>query len=210
MKQRSLLVITKEDLDREPSISADLEALRQSVDLLHLLVRQFPAVKLEVGHDAGCCDRLGDDAGAALKTPHEQDLLDRLFLVLGKFLELLVLVERGVSGAETRVGGAVNALVLAVVEELGPVWTVSLGCMYIYELKLACLRGVVGVELNLVNGRCDAEARIGKELVEVLDGKVGDTNVLDAAGLGQLLHLSPRVLEVPVGVVLLEVTWVRR
>jgi hypothetical protein len=61
------------------------------------------------------------------------------------------------------------------------------------------------VELNLVDGRGDLEARVGKELLEVLDGEVGNTNVLHAAGLGKLLHLRPGVTEVPVGVVLAEV-----
>ena len=67
------------------------------------------------------------------------------------------------------------------------------------------LRRVVGVELDLVDGGCGLEPRVGKELLKVLDGKVGDTNVLDAAGLGKLLQLGPGVTEVPVGVVLAEV-----
>lgn len=83
---KDLLVIAKEDLDRQPGVTADLEALRQRVDLLHLLVGQLPAIKLEVAHDAGCCDGLGDDAGAALETPHEQDLLNGLALVVGELL----------------------------------------------------------------------------------------------------------------------------
>lgn len=202
-----LLVVAKEDLDGQPAVSADLEALRQRVDLLHLLIGQLPAVELEVTHDAGCCDGLGDDAGAALETPHEQDLLNRLSLAVGELLELLVLVERRVGGAEAGVGGAVDALLLAVVEELGAAFTISFH-MTLYAGK-GGLRGVVGVELNLVNGRSGLEARVGEELLEVGDGKVGDTNVLHAARLWQLLKLSPRVLEVPVRVVLLEVIWVR-
>jgi hypothetical protein len=64
------------------------------------------------------------------------------------------------------------------------------------------------VELDLVDGRRDLEPRVGEELLEVLDGKVGHTNILHATRLGQLLHLSPGVLEVPVGVVLLKVAWI--
>ena len=64
------------------------------------------------------------------------------------------------------------------------------------------------MELNLVDRRCDLRARIGKKLLEVLDGEVGDTNVLHAPGLRELLHLSPGVLEVPVGIVLLQIIWV--
>ena len=76
---------------------------------------------------------------------------------------------------------------------------------YMSELPTHDLRGVVGVELDLVDGRCGLEARIGKQLLEVLDGEVGNTNVLDATGLGKLLKLSPGVKEVPVGVVLAQV-----
>ena len=61
------------------------------------------------------------------------------------------------------------------------------------------------MKLNLVDSRCDLEPGIGEQLLEVLDGKVGDTNVLDATGLGKLLELSPGVKEVPVGVVLAQV-----
>jgi hypothetical protein len=61
------------------------------------------------------------------------------------------------------------------------------------------------VELNLVDSRCGLEARVGEELLKVLDGKVGNTNVLDTARLGELLQLGPGVTEVPVGVVLAEV-----
>jgi hypothetical protein len=66
------------------------------------------------------------------------------------------------------------------------------------------------VELNLVDGRGDLEARVGEELLKVLDGEVGDTNVLDAARLRKLLELSPGVEEVPVRQVLLEVFRVGR
>jgi hypothetical protein len=61
------------------------------------------------------------------------------------------------------------------------------------------------VKLNLVDSRCDLESGVGEQLLEVLDGKVGNTNVLDATGLGKLLELSPGVKEVPVGVVLAQV-----
>jgi hypothetical protein len=67
------------------------------------------------------------------------------------------------------------------------------------------VRRVVGVELDLVDGRCDLKPRVGEELLKVLDGEVGDTNILDAARLRELLELSPCVLKVPVGVVLAQV-----
>jgi hypothetical protein len=79
-----------------------------------------------------------------------------------------------------------------------------------FKMGQGSLRRVVGVELNLVHGRGGLEARVGKEFLEVLDGEVGDTNVLDAARLRKLLELSPCVEEVPVGQVLLEVLGVGR
>ena len=91
-----LLVVTKEDLNRQPRVTADLESLRQRVNDLDLVVCQLPSVKLEVALDALSRDRLGDDAGSALQTPYEEDLLDGLALLLGELLELLVLVKRRV------------------------------------------------------------------------------------------------------------------
>lgn len=64
-----------------------------------------------------------------------------------------------------------DALLLAVVHELGA--------------------GVVGVELNLVDGGDSLAAGVVQELLHVLNGEVGDTNVLDAARSGELLHLLP-------------------
>jgi hypothetical protein len=117
-KQR-LLVVAEEDLDGQPAIFADLEALRKRVNLLDLLVSQLPAIHLEVALDTRSGDGLGNDGRTALQTPHEQDLLDALALVVGELLELLVLVQRRVGGAEAGVGSRVDALLLAVVEELG-------------------------------------------------------------------------------------------
>lgn len=48
-------------------------------------------------------------------------------------------------------------------------------------------------------------AWVVEELLEVLDGKVTDTNVLDTATGWQLLQLLPCLDEVPVGEMLLEV-----
>lgn len=45
-----------------------------------------------------------------------------------------------------------------------------------------------------------------QKLLQVLDAKVADTNVLDLAGVNQLLHLAPGVHKVPVVVHLLGVS----
>jgi hypothetical protein len=52
--------------------------------------------------------------------------LYRLALLLCELLELFVFVERRVSGTEARVRGGVNALLLAVVEELRPISSLAL------------------------------------------------------------------------------------
>ena len=123
-----LLVIAEEDLDGQPGVTANLEALRQRVDDLDLFVGQLPAVKLEVALDALSRDRLGDDTGTALQTPNKQDLLDGLALLLGELLELLVLVEGRVGGTKAGVGGGVDALLLEVVEKLGSVYRQDFAC----------------------------------------------------------------------------------
>lgn len=61
------------------------------------------------------------------------------------------------------------------------------------------------MELDLVDSRCGLEPGICEQLLEVLDGEVGNTNVLDAARLGQFLELSPCVAEIPVRVVFAQV-----
>lgn len=181
----SLLVVTEEDLDGQPRVTADLEAVGQRAELLHLLVGKAPTVELEVVLDAGGSDGLGNDRGAALQAPHEEDLGGRLALGLGDLSKSLVLGQRAVGAAEAGVGSAVDALLLAVVDELGG--------------------RVVGVQLDLVYGRDSLAAGVVEQLLHVLDAEVGDTNVLHAARSGELLHLLPGLDEVPVGEVLLEV-----
>jgi hypothetical protein len=100
-----------------------------------------------------------------------QDLSSGLALALGDLLQCLVVSKRRVGGAEAGVGSAVDTLLLAVVDELGG--------------------GVVGVKLDLVDGRDGLAGLVLEEDLEVLDGEVGDTNVLDAARGRQLLELFP-------------------
>ena len=114
-----------------------------------------------------------------------QDLSGGLALLLSDLAEHWVLGQRAVGGAEAGVGGAVDVLLLAVVDQLRA--------------------GVVGVQLDLVDGRHGLAARVVEQLLHVLNAEVRDTNVLDAAARGQLLHLLPRLDEVPVRVVLLQI-----
>ena len=116
---------------------------------------------------------------------NSQDLGGALALLVGNLLEGLVTGKRRVGRAEARVGSAVNALLLAVLDQL---W-----------------RWVVGVQLDLVDCGCGLAARVVEKLLEMLDAEVGDTNVLRAARLKDLLHLGPGLDVVPVIVVLLQV-----
>lgn len=51
--------------------------------------------------------------------------------------------------------------------------------------------GVVGVQLDLVDGGHDLGAGVVEELLEVLDAEVGDTDVAHLAGGRELLHFLP-------------------
>lgn len=51
--------------------------------------------------------------------------------------------------------------------------------------------GVVGVQLDLVNGGNGLAAWVVEEDLKVLDSEVGDTDVLGLAGGRELLHLLP-------------------
>jgi hypothetical protein len=90
-----------------------------------------------------------------------QDLSSGLALALSNLLQCLVVGKRRVGRAEAGVGSAVDALLLAVVDELGG--------------------RVVGVKLDLVDGGDGLAGLVLEENLEVLDGEVGDTDVLDAA-----------------------------
>jgi hypothetical protein len=61
------------------------------------------------------------------------------------------------------------------------------------------------MKLDLVHSGCDLEAGIGEQLLKILDGEVGNTDVLDASRFWKLLKLSPCVEEVPIWQVLLEI-----
>ncbi|KAG9680308.1 Aldo/keto reductase, partial [Aureobasidium melanogenum] len=168
-KLRELLVIAEEDLDGQPGVAADLEAVGTAAELLHLVVGQRPAVKLEVALDSRSGDGLRNDRGAALETPHETGFSTLAWIqVGGRKLAKLTGPEQWTCPCSRQSSSGPRRGQEEIVDELGG--------------------GVVGEDL------------------EVLDGKVGDTDVLDAARGRQLLKLSPKmnclpgVNEVPVGV----------
>ena len=118
---------------------------------------------------------LGQDDVAALEAPCEQHLCEVVAAALGHLVELCVcahlLAGAGhlVLGAERRVGGHHDVVVLAELDELRV--------------------GQEGVDLDLVDhglDLCEAE-----QLLEAVNGPVGDANGLCLARLVNLLHGPP-------------------
>ena len=174
----ALLVVPKEHLDREPPIATHLEAIGQIAELLHLLICQAGAVKLPVGFNPGRRDGLRDHACISLEAPQEtvgsmsahlastvghrvsihlQDLSGSLALVVGNLLKSLILREWAVGRTKARVCGTVDALLFAVIYQL---W-----------------RGIVGVQLYLVDRRRCLAAWVIQQLLKIPDGEVGDSDV---------------------------------
>src|SRR5689334_2002615 len=89
-----LLIVAKEDLDREPTITADLESILEVRKCLHLFICQLPSIKLEVGLDPALRHRFGNDRGSSLQTPLEHELLWCLALLLCHVEQGLVFVQR--------------------------------------------------------------------------------------------------------------------
>jgi hypothetical protein len=168
-----LLVIAEENLDGEPCVTADLEAVLEVVELVDLIVSQVPAVDVKVALNARLADGLGNDTPALLDTPNQEDLLRSLALLLGDLEESRILVQGGVGGAQAGVTGRVDALGGVVGDQLGG--------------------GVVGVQLDLVDGRHDLAAGVIEQDLKVLDAEVGDTDVADLASGRQLLQFLPVV-----------------
>jgi len=110
-----------------------------------------------------------------LHVPDQKDLLGRSVVLLGDLLQGGVVGQRRSGRSETRVGGKVDTLGLAEVDEGG--------------------RGAVDVGLALVDGG-DGLGRL-QEGLQVLDTEVGDTDGPDL-GRRDLLHLTPSVDKVPV------------
>lgn len=106
----TLLIIPKENLDRQPRIPTDLKPILQPIQLLNLLILQRPPINLKVRINPRLADRLGNDTPPLLNTPHQEHLLRGLALLLGEGQQGGVLVQRGVGGAQAGVAGGVDAL----------------------------------------------------------------------------------------------------
>lgn len=132
-----LLIISEENLDRQPRITTDLESIWKIIQLLYFLRCQLPAIKLEVVLNARFCNRLGNDRPSLLNTPGEKDLCRCLAFLLCYGFEGLVAVKRRVSASKARVTCGVDSLGGVVCDKLGG--------------------GVVGMQLDLVDRWDDLE-----------------------------------------------------
>ena len=166
-----LLIIPKENLNRQPSITANLKAILQVIKLVNLLITQLNTINLIVRVNASLANRLRNNTPPLVNTPNKQNLLRRLALVLGNLQQGGILVQGGVGGAQAGVASGVDALGGVVGNQLGG--------------------GVVGVQLDLVYGWDDLGGGVVEEDLEVLDAEVGDSDVADLAGGGELLHFLP-------------------
>ena len=54
------------------------------------------------------------------------------------------------------------------------------------------------MELDLVNSRHGLASRVFKKRLEIQDGEVGNSDVLDTTRGWELLHLFPCLVEIPV------------
>jgi hypothetical protein len=104
-----LFIVSKKHLDRQPSITTNLEPIRQSVQFFDLLICQLPTLKLKVRLNTLLVDGLRDHRPAFLKTPCEQHLLWSLAFRFGDCEKGLIRVEGRVGAAEAGVAGAVNS-----------------------------------------------------------------------------------------------------
>lgn len=76
-------IVPEEDLDWQPIIPAYLESIRQVIQLLDLLIRQTPPIKVKVCLNTLLVHTFGDNRPTLLDTPCKKHLLGSLALGLG-------------------------------------------------------------------------------------------------------------------------------
>ena len=89
----ALLVVAEENLDGQPGVTADLEAVGEGAELLHLVVGEGE-VELEVVLNARGSDGLGDNGVAANLGPGKDDLGGSGLVLLSDLLDDVVLNEK--------------------------------------------------------------------------------------------------------------------
>lgn len=150
-----------------------MSALGDTLDSLEVLIGQVG--DLEVALNARGGRALGEDSVAAAQTPGDEDLSKGVAAALSDLVEGLVgadgLTSGGdlVLGTKGRVGSREDVVLKAELDEL--------------------LVGQEGVNLDLVNGGLDLSK--GHQLLEAVDGPVGDTNGTGLAASINLLHGAP-------------------
>lgn len=135
-----------------------MPAISNALDGLEILVRQVG--DLEVALDAGWGGALGQNGVAPAETPGDEDLRKGVAAAVGDLVKGLVAADSLASGgdlvlgAQGRVCGGQDVVLQAELDEL--------------------LVGEEGVDFDLVNGGLDLSER--HQLLEAVDGPVGDTN----------------------------------
>lgn len=150
-----------------------MSALGNTLDSLKVLVGQVR--DLEVALNARGGGALGENSVAAAQTPGDEDLSQGVAASLCDLVKGLVgangLTGGGdlVLGTERRVSGGEDVVLLAELDQL--------------------LVGQEGMDLDLVDGGLDLCE--GQELLQTVDGPVGDTNGTGLAASINLLHGAP-------------------
>ena len=166
-------LIRKANVNTERRVDVSCRAVLLLNRLKVLNVLLVKADELAVLVNAARCHRLGEHRRVAGKVVRQQNSRGGNIVLLRNGDDALVLKQRGACAAERAVGGDVDALLLAEVDDL--------------------LLGEQRVVLDLVGGRGDGG--LCEQLLQVLDRVVGDTDGLDLLGvrLDQLLEVLPCV-----------------
>lgn len=166
-----LFIIAKENLHRQPVVTANLESILEVAEFIKLLRAKLPTIKLEVLFDALFVYRLRNDTPPFLQTPDKQNLLRSFSFLLGDLEQCRIFVQRRVCRSEAGVSGTVN----------------SLRGIVCHKFR----RRIVGVQLDLVDCWDDLGCGSTEQTLKVLDAEIGHTNVSDLTGGRKLLHFLP-------------------
>lgn len=164
-------LVSKADInaERRVDVSCRTVLLLDGLEVLDILLVQRDELAVLV--DARRCHGLGEDGRVAGEVVGEKNGGRGDVMLLCDSDDALVLEERRACAAQRTVGGDVNALLLAEIDNF--------------------LLGQERVVLDLVGSRHNGG--LGEQLLEILDGVVGNTDGLDLLGMGlnQLLKVLP-------------------
>lgn len=172
-KVNAARLVSKADVDAKWRVDVSCRAILLLDGLEVLDVLFVERDELAVLVNARRCYRLGEDGRVAGEVVGEENRSRSNVVLLCGGDDTLVIEERRACAAERAVGGDMDALLLAEVNDL--------------------LLGQKRMVLDLIGGGDDGG--LCEQLLEVLDRVVGDTDGLDLLGVGldQLLEVLPCV-----------------